>query len=52
VDPTGAGGAFCGAALGPIALGASAAEAAPRAVQLAARVIESSGPAALFPSRN
>lgn len=51
VDPTGAGDAFCGAALLARVCGESAADAAEVGVRLAARIISQPGPSALLAQR-
>jgi ribokinase len=48
IDPTGAGDAFCGAALAALACGADAVEAARAGARLAAAVVAAVGPAALL----
>lgn len=52
VDPTGAGDTFCGATLAGLAQGLSPVEAARQAVKLAARTVETVGPAALLDEGN
>jgi sugar/nucleoside kinase (ribokinase family) len=48
LDPTGAGDTFCGTVLGCMVKGESAIEAAGKGVEMAARCIESVGPAAML----
>jgi ribokinase len=47
-DPTGAGDTFCGATLAGLAMGLRPADAAARAVELAAQTVSDTGPAALL----